>query len=305
MTEAQRVAMLERPAGPVTMALDTDTFNEVDDQFAIAYAVRSAEEGLIDLAAICVAPFENRGYSFAEGMELSYEETLRTLDRLHCLDAWKNRVYRGATKPVRDGAPVHSEAVDCIIRLAKEPQRQGPLYVVAIGAATNVASALMIAPEIRERIVVVWLAGNDLHWSHTKEFNICQDVEAAQYLLDCGVPLVLMPTHNVVTAMTTSIPELAYYLEGKSDIGDYLVKIVREYAIPRSGPDIAWSKVVWDIVGPAWLLHPEWFETKLVPTPILTRDYHWAFDPHRPLMRIAEFVDRDRVFMDVFKKLQK
>ena len=66
---------------------------------------------------------------------------------------------------------------------------------------------------------------------------------------------------------------------------------------------MAWSKVIWDVVGPAYLMHPEWFDTRLVTTPILTSDLHWAQDSRRPLMRICDFVYRDYIFRDVFNKL--
>ena len=52
MTEAQRISMLERPAGKISMILDTDTYNEVDDQFAVAYAVRAAQAGELVLEAL-------------------------------------------------------------------------------------------------------------------------------------------------------------------------------------------------------------------------------------------------------------
>jgi inosine-uridine nucleoside N-ribohydrolase len=65
--------------------------------------------------------------------------------------------------------------------------------VVAIGAITNVASALLLAPDIAERIVVVWLGGHPHGWHHTREFNLQQDVTAARHVFDCGVPLIQCP----------------------------------------------------------------------------------------------------------------
>lgn len=302
MTADKRVSMLEPPVGKVSMVLDTDTYNEVDDQFAVAYAVRAAQAGDLTLEAIHAAPFENKGYSHAEGMELSYQEIHRVLDLLGSSE-YKDKVFRGSDRALNGDGPVRSDAAENLIRLAKDDRRQGPLYVVAIGAATNVASALMLAPEIAERIVVVWLAGNVLHWPHVREFNVCQDRIAARYLLDCGVPLMLMPAYNVVAGLCTTVYELEHYLDGKSSIGSYLVRICREYAKERENPGLAWSKVIWDIAGPAWLLHPEWFETRLVSTPILTDDLHWASDSRRPLMRIADFLYRDPIFRDVFNRL--
>ena len=57
------------------MVLDTDTYNEIDDQFALAYAVLSPER--IDLQAVYAAPFKNqRSESPGDGMEKSYQEKL-------------------------------------------------------------------------------------------------------------------------------------------------------------------------------------------------------------------------------------
>ena len=49
--------------------LDTDTYNEIDDQFAIAYAMYADN---INLLALTAAPFANhRASDPAEGMEKS------------------------------------------------------------------------------------------------------------------------------------------------------------------------------------------------------------------------------------------
>ena len=84
-----------------------------------------------------------------------------------------------------------------------------PLYVVAIGAITNVASALLTEPALAGKIVVVWLGGHALTWPDTREFNLRQDVPAARVVLDCGVPLVLVPCMGVTSHLQTSVPEWA------------------------------------------------------------------------------------------------
>ena len=57
LTEETMRARLEVPAGRIDAILDTDTFNEVDDQFALAYALFSPEK--INLRAVTAAPFFN------------------------------------------------------------------------------------------------------------------------------------------------------------------------------------------------------------------------------------------------------
>jgi len=91
-------------------------------------------------------------------MRKSYDEIHRVL--AYCARPPDGLVHGGATTwlPAAD-QPAPSPASADLIARAMEG-RDGPLYVVAIGAPTNVASALLIAPEILPRIVVVWLGGN-------------------------------------------------------------------------------------------------------------------------------------------------
>ena len=44
VAEETRVRLLQPPKGKVKAVLDTDTFNEIDDQFAVVYALLSPEK---------------------------------------------------------------------------------------------------------------------------------------------------------------------------------------------------------------------------------------------------------------------
>jgi purine nucleosidase len=175
-----------------------------------------------------------------------------------------------------------------------------PLYVVAIGALTNVASAILIEPGIIERIVVVWLGGNALHWPHTDEFNLSQDLLASRLIFDCGVPLVHVPCRGVTTHLLTTVPEIERYVEGRGAIGDYLAQIFKAYVADH----YAWSKVLWDIATIAYLIDDRWVPTEIVHSPILTDQLTWSFDNSRHLIRSANFVHRDQIFRDLFTKLE-
>ena len=76
LTAAQRLSMLECPKGMIDVVLDTDTYNEIDDQFAVSYALKSKEQ--IRLIALLATPFHNaRSESPEDGMEKSYREILK------------------------------------------------------------------------------------------------------------------------------------------------------------------------------------------------------------------------------------
>jgi len=296
LSEQARIQRLALPSGKVRMVLDTDTYNEIDDQFAVAYALLSPEH--MEVEAIYAAPFFNSRCSGpGEGMAKSYEEILRLLDlldRRHEGFAFKgsDRYLPSADEPVRSPA-----AEDLVSRAMSGDE---PLYVLAIGAPTNVASAILIEPAIIERIVVVWLGGNPLYWPHANEFNLQQDLPASRLLFDSGVPLVNIPCMNVAEHLRTTIPELEKHLNGKGRLGDYLFTIFRDHC---SGDAFAWSKVIWDISAVAFLINPQWVPTDLVHSPILTERVTYSIDRRRHLIRMATHTERDAIFGDLFRKV--
>ena len=74
---------LERPTGPVDVVLDTDTYNEVDDQFALSYLLASQDQ--LRVKALYAAPFFNENSTGpADGMEKSYQEILKLLGLAGC-----------------------------------------------------------------------------------------------------------------------------------------------------------------------------------------------------------------------------
>ena len=79
--EAERITRLVPPEEKVRMVLDTDTYNEIDDQFAVVYALLSG--GKMNVEALYAAPFSNsKSDGPGDGMEKSYDEILRLLERL-------------------------------------------------------------------------------------------------------------------------------------------------------------------------------------------------------------------------------
>ncbi len=300
-SDYERYHRLIHPPGRISMVLDTDTANEIDDPFAVIYALLSREK--IDVEALYAAPYHNkRSAGPADGMEKSYQELLVLLEFLGLPD--DGLVFRGSESwlPEKQTAVASDAARDLVERARVRPMEGPPLYVAAIGALTNIASAILMAPEIVSKIVVVWLGGHALHWPHTREFNLRQDISAAQTVFDSGVPLVHIPCQGVVSHLHTTAPELNARLRGHGRIGAYLVESVEEY---MSAHKPGWSKVIWDIVTVAWLLNPEWVPCHRIPCPIITDQATWSFDSGRHLMLSAYHVCRDEILRDLFDKIAR
>ena len=297
--EATRLKMLTPRPGRLRCVLDTDTYNEIDDQYALEQMSLSPER--FDHQAIYAAPFFNdRSNGPGEGMELSYQEILRLLERLDVRP--DGLVYRGVTEyvgPQKVARP--AEAVDDLIERARAASSDNPLYVVAIAAISNVASALLKAPDIVDKIVVVWLGGSALEWKDQVEFNLKQDVGGAQVVFDSGVPMVNVPCMGVVSHLHSTVPEIEKYVEPQGEIGKFLAMRFKEYA--EDGDFMGWSKEIWDMAPVGWLLDAEWAPSVLVPTPILTDNITYSVDRSRHLMRYVTFIRRDPILKDFFRKL--
>ena len=160
MTNEERIKNLSVPSGKIDVVLDTDAYNEIDDQFAISYMMKSKEK--INVKAICAAPFYNaHSEDPKDGMEKSYDEILKLLS----LMKENVNVFMGAEKYLDDEeSPVISDASKMMAELSNDYSPEKPLYVVAIGAITNVASALLINPKMKNNVVVVWLGGHAWHY---------------------------------------------------------------------------------------------------------------------------------------------
>lgn len=355
LTERDMRERLQPPEGRVRVVIDTDAKNEIDDQFALAWALLSGER--LDIEGVYAAPFSFRVFAAAlaraydlsrapalqnevdarlverfhgwlaglarqgvdpkdihfdgpdVGMERSYEEILAVYAKLG-MDP-SGLVFRGspAYLPAPD-RPVDSPAARHLIERALA-NREQPLYVAAIGAVTNIASAILLEPDIIRHIVVLWTAGYPT-WSNqpnTDSFNLVQDLPASQLLFDCGVPLVYLPGFHVGAQLRISLPEMEQWVRGRGAIGDYLYWLYTHNPIQqRLGIDDHFGRtwIIWDLINIAWLLNPSWVPSELSPAAALRTDTSWQRDlPGRHLLREAYGIDRDAIFRDLFAKLER
>lgn len=340
---------------PLRIVIDTDAANEIDDQFALAWALLRPDR--LDIQAVYAAPFsfahrraemlhaqkvarapalaseperelllqhqaklqhfERMAWDVAsidlppfnppaQGMERSYHEILKVYSLLGQSSVGK--VWRGSATYLPSLAePVRSAAVDHLIACARATD--APLYVLALGCVTNIASALLLAPDLVERLVVVWTSGYPSHAPYTNySFNLEQDLLASQVLLNSGVPHVYLPGYHVGAQLRLSLAEVERYVKGQGAMGDYLHQLFTEnplwplLGLNGNGPH---SWVIWDVINVAWVLNPDWVPSGLTPTPWLGADRRWRVDPERHLMREAYAVARDPIFNDFFSALAK
>ena len=349
ISDERRKEMLTPQPGRVRVVIDTDAANEVDDQFAITWGLLSPErlniEAIVaapfsrayfrepllaaaranvddstaaevdDIAAWVhrlrdagIDPEDVRFETTAEGMEMSFAEIGTIMGWLGMSS--DGVAFRGADRFMESPDDVvDSEGARRIIEAAMADDDR-LLHVVAIGALTNIAAALLMEPEIITRMVVSWTSGfpTFVKFSNSPSMNLVQDQHASRLLFDSGVPLLYLPGYYIGEQLVMSLPESERWVNGRGEIGNYLHYLythnrLRAQRLVEPFPGQSW--VCWDFINFAWLIDPTWVPTMFLPTPTLDDDLVWQHLPDRPLMSEARDVDRDAVYRDFFRKLDQ
>ncbi len=284
--------------------LDTDTANETDDQFAVAYAMLADD---IDLKALCAAPFYDEE-GVRHSMLRSYDEMKKVRDMIDPEGKKNVPCYHGSESYMKNIAtPVVSEAAENIVRICRESKDM--VYIAVIGCFTNVASAILMDPSIIEKAVVVLIGSNPYSNGHANEYNLEQDRNAAKVIFECGIPLVIIPAAGVTEKLYTTTAELEYYLRDQAgEIGNYLCDLVNRVEsapITEDGERHSKIRIIWDIASIGFVRNAtDFFETEDVDR--RTRDYlgNWQYFDKEAKVIMVKRCDRDKIYSDMFSLLQ-
>ena len=278
----------------INVILDTDAYNECDDQFAITYMIKSQD--IFNIEAITAAPYSHQSHheTAKEGQEKSYHEILKLCKWLN-FDT-TNKVFRGAEDYISKGYNKENEAVKKIIEIAL---RNDKTYIMAIGAITNVALAIKKEPKIIDKIEVIWLGGHSLLQDNNLEFNFKQDIDAVRIVFNSKVKLTIIPWKNVASNLVTSIYELNHYLKGKSDLCDYLIN--RFYNDGYHG--LQERRNIWDISVIAYLINKNWFTSQDISCPNIKEDTSYEITTNNHKITMVNYIDVNKVYHDLFKKI--
>lgn len=305
MTNKQINAIYENVKYPVDIIIDTDTYNEIDDQFAIAYALANKDK--INIKGFTVAPFRKGGWvkDVPEGLQKSKQEIEKVVTLCNATE-YLDKIFVGADRFLQDEkTPVVTPASKFIVETSKNYSSSNPLYICAIGAITNVASAILMDKTIVDRIAVIWLGGNCINCQENGEYNLKQDVLSARIVMKSPLPFVHLSATGVVSIFATTQFELEHWLKNKNPICDYLYNNCIAF-MQRKNKVGAWSKVIWDAVAVAWLLNEDnrfmlgRLESKYMPS-LTDLKYQKVHKRNKILYVYA--IKRDALMTDLFTKL--
>ena len=277
----------------VNVILDTDIYNECDDQFALSYLLKSQDK--FNIEAITVAPYHHdNNLSIEEGTEKSYHEIIKICNWLKF--DWTDKVFKGSTDYIINGYQEENDAVNKIIEIANKNDKT---YILAIGAITNVALALKKEPKLIDKMEVVWLGGHSFLKKDNKEFNFRQDIQAVRTVFESKVKLTIIPCKNVASNLRMSIYEIEHFLKGKSELCDYLCQRFHKDGVHGNQE----RRVIWDISVIAYMINKKWFETEEVSCPNINDDTSYERTENNHKITVVNDLNVDKIYTDLFEKL--
>ncbi len=156
----------------------------------------------------------------------------------------------------------HSAASYEIIRQVEVLKKDEKLTVIALGALTNVASAVFIQPSITKHIKLYWL-GSTYDFEKgillKNDFNCAMDPYAVNHLLFSEVEMHIMPV-SVASKIKFTYDETREKLGGHF-LGAYLLKVWDDHI--DGGRT---SRIIWDLSIINAVIRPNWVEEVAITT---------------------------------------
>lgn len=209
----------------IRMIVHTDCKNEADDQYALAHHLMTPK---FDVRGIIAGHFEagNQGrYPVHKTAEASYEEIMKILELMHVKEEYS--VYMGALEAISDEeTAIDSPGARFIIEEAMREDSR-PLYIGMQGAITDLACAILMKPEICNRMTAIWIGGRD-YPKGGDEFNLNQDRNAANVVFKSKMPLWQIPM-SAYKQMAVTLTELQVKVKPYGRIGQYLFQQMVEF----------------------------------------------------------------------------
>ncbi|MBP0616663.1 nucleoside hydrolase [Jiella mangrovi] len=257
--------------------IDTDPGQ--DDAFAILLALASPELNVLGLTTV----------AGNMGLDQTTDNARRIVELAGRGDI---RVHAGSARPLmREPRPVpeiHGEtgidgwdfppaergpepghAVAFIIETLRAHTEK--VILIALGPQTNIAMALRMAPDIREKIErIVFMGGGYFEGGNmtpAAEYNILVDPEAARIVLGSGVPITAVPldcTHATPAPVNWSSALAAHGGEVMRACAG-MMEFFERYGNAKHGTA---SRPLHDAVAVAALLWPDLFTGRLCPVDV-------------------------------------
>jgi len=243
-------ATLSAAARGIPVILSTDVGNEIDDQWAVLYLLTNPQFDVLGMVSAHAPTLPPPSAHYTYRVLVDEVENHMNLESHPPL-------FEGSSLPLADTHSARGNAsVDFIVRASRAFSKDNRLDVLTIGAATDVASAILEDPGITERIRVVAMGFH--RWPDGgNEFNVANDPRAWQVILDSDVPVVI-GSGDVCRAYLALTPAQAQALVADhGPLGAWLWEQYQDWYYRNVKPlrvdDLSKPWIIWDIITAAYV----------------------------------------------------
>jgi purine nucleosidase len=232
------------------VVLSTDVGNEIDDQWTITYLLLQRRFNVLGVMSAHAPTIT------APAGHTSYRILVDVVEKRLGMSKHPPLIEGGSLPLENAKAPRSSPAVKFLIETSRRFSKDNRLTVLMIGAATDVASAILTDPTIVDRIRVIQMGFNDEQGGD--EFNVANDVHAVQAILDSNVPLVVGPGKVCRANLSLTFDQAREMLAKRGAIGAWLWEEYQawyfRYVKPLRVNDFSKPWVIWDNITLAYML---------------------------------------------------
>jgi len=281
--QTRRVPKIPPKGQRLRVIIDTDAGNEIDDIWAIALALLTPDRFQIE--GFVAANYDNERPDAGPDSIGGSVRIIETVLKKAGLNG-RIPVKRGSPPLQYKYQPSESEGVDFIIEKAMASTSNDPLWVVGLGAATDIASAYLKQPRIADRIVVFWhfrTRWPEMCWN----FNVIGDVRAARIVFHSDLAFVLFDTGTHLYCPMEESRTYGQY----GELGAYL----HEYRSRSRGFQRA-NKGFFDLGDIASLADPDLAQWEVVKCPEVNWDLAYQFTDKKGSILRCYDIDRDGTF---------
>ena len=306
------MSMAIHQGDPIQVIIDTDANNELDDQHALAYLF--ANQDLFNIRGVTVNATFNGGAIDQHVAEAERVMKLCDVDDRIDLYAGANGDFESIRERTNETEFDGSDAVNFIISEARK-ERDQPLVLIPIGKLTNISLALLKAPDIRDKVRIVWLGAN---YPEPGEYNLVNDIPSMNYLLDQDVSFEIVTVRygkdsgsdavratpdDIRSKLKNAGPKVAA-VPGRhggsfNHFGDYALNLFEKIDLHGDPP----SRALFDVVAIAVIKNPDWGVPKVIPAPTMIKN-KWIGRPgNQRKVIIWEHFDEEEILKDFYDSL--
>jgi len=279
----------------IRIIICSDAKNEADDQYALVHAMLTNKFIIKGLVA---GHFRDHWTN-----HLSYAEMVKLAKLTNTYGEYP--IVLGADQKLVNIKEYEVSAGTRLIIEEALKEDSLPLYVLNIGALTDLAVALLEEPKITSKMTAIWV-GSGRYPKGSKECNLGNDLIAANYVFASELPLWQIPS-NVYKTTLVSLAQLKLRVAPMGKLGNYLYEQLITF-MKTNAKEKSWINPECWVMGDSGaigvLLEEQKSYYQEIIAPIFDEEHHYIYNQKNRKIRVYQQLNNYFVIEDMLSKIE-